>query len=292
MPFFTHITLPPPSVTLDVSDRVVTIGSCFAQHVGEHLVRQMGEDAVCVNPFGVLYNPVSIAQALLMLVTGDDAALRDSVFEGRDGLWHSWLFSGKYSAVSCEACETKILDSMCHARQMLKDARLLCVTFGTTRCYAIAANPACVVANCHKEVPATFIEQESPLDALTNLWQQVIDRLLEFNSQLTVCLTVSPYRYRKYGYHESQVQKAKLLLLADAIEKSNARVCYFPSYEIMMDELRDYRFYATDMLHPSEQAVGIIADRFSDWTFSAALKESAAENIKRWKRLQHREINQ
>lgn len=268
---------------------VFTLGSCFAQHVGEQLQHRMGEDMVCVNPFGVLYNPASIHQALTCLISEEDgeSEIKASVFQGRDGMYHSWLFSGRFSSKCREGCEESISNSLRYAREMIRKTKLLCITFGTTRCYRLRDAAGYMVANCHKELPSSFVEEEPSADVLKTDWLSLMKQMVEKFPEMKVCITVSPYRYKKYGFHESQLQKSKLLLLADAVEKETDNAFYFPSYEIMLDELRDYRFYATDMLHPSEQAVQIITERFADWIFSDNMKRRAVENLKLWRQNQH-----
>lgn len=289
MQLFTTVSLPTPPLRIEDGDVVFTLGSCFAQNVGEQLQHRMGEDMVCVNPFGVLYNPVSIHQALALLVSErhGEEAVNASVFKGRDGMYHSWLFSGRFSSKQREICVESITKSLRQAREMMSRTRLLCITFGTTRCYRLREGSRCVVANCHKELPSVFVEEDPAADALKAEWGTLMKRLSQTFPEMKVCLTVSPYRYRKYGFHESQLQKSKLLLLADAIEKEFGNAFYFPSYEIMLDELRDYRFYAADMLHPSEQAVQLITERFAEWVFSDILKRRSAENLKLWRQSQH-----
>ena len=289
MQLFTTVSLPTSPLRIEEGDVVFTLGSCFAQHVGEQLQHRMGEEMVCVNPFGVLYNPASIHQALTCLISEEDgeSEIKASVFQGRDGMYHSWLFSGRFSSKCREGCEESISNSLRYAREMIRKTKLLCITFGTTRCYRLRDATGYVVANCHKELPSSFVEEEPSADVLKTDWLSLMKQLAEKFPEMKVCITVSPYRYKKYGFHESQLQKSKLLLLADAVEKETDNAFYFPSYEIMLDELRDYRFYATDMLHPSEQAVQIITERFADWIFSDNMKRRAVENLKLWRQNQH-----
>lgn len=282
----TPVALPDSSFELDAESRVLFIGSCFAQYVGERMCIQLGRDNCCVNPFGVLYNPVSIAQVLQILMSGNACNATDYIFKGHDGIWNSWLHTSQFSAASREECEKKILDSTKTASDFLRKASLLVITFGTTRCYR---HEDIVVSNCHREAQRLFVEEEPSLDELISVWQLIVDELHKLNSNLHVCFTVSPYRYKKYGFHLSQIQKAKLLLLAEALSNSSY-VSYYPAYEIMMDELRDYRFYATDMLHPSEQAIDIIAGRFREWCFAPDLLKLADARIKEHRRSQHRNI--
>lgn len=297
MDLYTPVTLPPRAITLEPDSKVMMLGSCFAEHVGERLMQRMGKDNVDVNPFGVLYNPISIAQALRLLVSPEAInTVTDEkfIFHGQDGAWHSWLHSSHFSDLTKEGCLKKITARTASAQAMLKEASLLCVTFGTTRHYLY---DGLVVANCHKEPQRCFTEKEPSLDELTTLWKEVISELRELNPKLRICLTVSPYRYRKYGFHESQLQKAGLLLLCDRLcndgKEANGKDChtaYFPSYEILLDELRDYRFYKPDMLHPSDQAVDIIFEKFMDWSFSPELKKESVIRFKEYRHAQHRKL--
>lgn len=286
---FTRVAMPKPFVSVTPETKMMTLGSCFSQHVGDYLQQRMPEGHVSVNPFGVLYNPVSIAEALKIIVT-DDYNVAEKVFCGQDGVWHSWMHSSVASAPTEEACCQKVAEGRAVARCHLRESSLLCVTFGTTRCYRLCGEGGYVVANCHKEPQRIFCEEEPDLDTLYSLWEKTLAMLRSFSPDIHVCFTVSPYRYRKYGYHISQLQKAKLLLLTERIVGENSFTAYFPSYEIMLDELRDYRFYSPDMLHPSQQAVEIIARRFEEWTFSKEMCEYSKKRYKEWKRQQHREI--
>lgn len=266
------------------------MGSCFAMHIGEHLQRELNTGMADVNPFGVLYNPISIANALRLLLMAEDGRekVAQHVFLGSDGVWHSWLHTSHFSGSSHDECVAKVLERYDAAREFLRNTNLLCITFGTTRCYRYNDNDGgFVVANCHKEPQRCFFEYEPSLDSLSSLWRDVISELKAFNSDMKVCFTVSPYRYRKYGFHESQIQKAKLLLLVDGLKEETL---YFPAYEIVMDELRDYRFYADDMLHVSSLAVDIIYERFKNWAFSDDLKHLCIDNLKAWKRSNHRSL--
>ena len=137
MELFTQIPLPRHFITLTPESRVLTLGSCFSQHVGEHLQKRMGEEKVTVNPFGVLYNPVSIAQAIEVL-TDESFDVAGKVFKGQEGVYHSWLHTNRFSATTESECREKIEKGVCAARHALLTADLLCVTFGTVRCYRLA----------------------------------------------------------------------------------------------------------------------------------------------------------
>ena len=281
----TPITLPASPLKLDGESKVMLIGSCFAQEVGSRLQTMLGEEQVEVNPFGVQYNPLSIERVLRLLMKADKADA--AVFEGRDGIYHSWFHTSHFSADEEAECRDTINNAFCKSKDFLKQATCLIITFGTTRCYRLNES-GLIVSNCHKEPQSCFTEVEPSLGEMMMQWRNLIDELRNFNPDMKVLFTVSPYRYRKYGFHESQLQKAKLLMLVDDLQKAGA--AYFPSYEIMLDELRDYRFYANDMLHPSDLAVDIITERFCEWTFTPELTLLSKENIKAQKRKAHRQI--
>ncbi|MGM9712587.1 MAG: GSCFA domain-containing protein [Prevotella sp.] len=286
MQLTTPVTLPEAPLTLNIGDRIMMLGSCFAQHVGDNLSHGLPPADIDVNAFGVLYNPLSIAGAVGSLLS--DEAPVSQVFLGRDGVFHSWLHTSLFSARTEEDCCRRITLRHSSASQLLRTARLLCVTFGTTRCYRLSSG--LVVANCHKEPQSVFSEYEPSVDEIVAVWTDTIRHVRETNPGLHVCFTVSPYRYRKYGFHESQLQKSKLLLAIDTLTHTVSGTSYFPAYEILLDELRDYRFYAPDMLHPSDVAIQEITSRFVNWLCSPSLKLSLEENRRRWLSDQHRPI--
>lgn len=277
----TPVELPASLTCLESNAHILCLGSCFAQEVGSRLVPQFPEGHVVVNPFGPMYSPTVIATMLRAMISGD----KDThTFQGADKLWHSWLASSICSSHTQENAHSLTLNALHTGREALLQADMLILTFGTTRYYTLKSNGMCV-SNCHKEPASTFSEVEPTLDSLCADWQALLQEVRTANPHVKIVLTVSPYRYRKYGMHTSQLQKAKLLLLCDALNAT-----YFPSYEIMQDELRDYRFYAPDMLHPTQQAVDIIAQRFRQWCFSESLAKEADERMKAWRKAQHRPL--
>ena len=159
--------------------------------------------------------------------------------------------------------------------------RMVFITLGTNHVYRLKETGE-IVDNCQKRPAALFQEEELTVDECAGYLYQAVNLLKERRPDVQVVMTVSPIRYRKYGYHESQLSKATLLLAIHSLLSTfNSQLHYFPSYEILMDELRDYRFYAADMLHPSEQAVDYIWERLVDTCFSAEAKDFLAE----WKPL-------
>lgn len=289
MEFRTVVDLPPRPALLEPSDRAVLMGSCFAEHVGRHMAASLPAGQVDVNPFGVLYNPHSLRRALDLLL-GKPFPYEEALFQGRDGLWHSWLHSGEFSAPTAEACREAIARRLRQAAGTLRRAKLLVVTFGTAFHYALA-DTGRVVANCHKEPQARFREVRPDAVSLCAGWLETLAALRAANPQLLTVFTVSPYRYAKYGFHASQLSKAALLLAVDRLLAEAPQTAYFPAYEIVLDELRDYRFFDRDMLHPSPQAVDYVWERFRQWAFSPKLEAFAAERERLRKAAAHRPLH-
>ena len=285
MPLFrTPVEVVAPPRLLGEEEGYVFLGSCFAQHVGgcfeEARLRAL------VNPLGVLYNPASIAKVVAWAIEGK--ALDEACFTERDGMWHCWLCDSHLSAPTMEECRSGVERALQRLRQQLAEARYLFVTLGTNHCYLYGGG---VVANCHKVPQKHFAEHEMTHEECRDTLREMLRLLQEFNPRLQVVFTVSPYRYRKYGYHGSQLGKATLLLAADDVARECPEsVLYFPAYEIVLDELRDYRFYADDMLHPSPQAVRYIWQRLCHSWMSPQMQTYVATMEREARRHRHRPI--
>lgn len=295
MQFRTIVELPPCAFELTSQSKVVLVGSCFAQHVGERLAEALPEGAVDVNAAGVLYNPLSIAGIIDGLLPGA-AAWNDRIyFEGRDGLWHSYLHASAFSARSREDCMAKVEARRRSARELLDNADLLVVTFGTDHAYFLKdesppLGAAMPVGNCHKEPAARFCERRVGMAEMLAAWRPLLLHLRTKAQPARVVLTVSPFRYAKYGFHASAVSKGRLLAFCDALCEEFPEAAYFPAYEIVTDELRDYRFYDRDMLHPSQQAIDYVWQRFKEWCFTPQLSAEAEVRRRAARRAAHRQI--
>lgn len=280
--FRTPVKIATPLCRMGVEDRFVFLGSCFAEHIGARFLENRLQ--TIVNPLGVVYNPMSIVRLLEIHATESE---RD--FSNREGMWHTWLGDSSLSRPSFADCE----QTTCVALKSLHDALLsadyLFLTLGTTHYYSYKGE---VVANCHRFPAADFEEAEMEVGEMVTAMDQALVSWMRKNPHLKVVFTVSPYRYAKYGFHESQLSKARLLLAVDELcHRHPDKVTYFPAYEIVLDELRDYRFYAEDMLHPSSQAVLYIWQRLAEsW-----MDQSVLDYLERWKpihqALEHRPLN-
>lgn len=300
--------------------RGLVLGSCFAEHIGGRLATVL--DGLVCGPWGTLYNPLSIATALDLVLSTDSyaATVENSIFLGRDGLWHTWLGATRLSGTTREECLRRTLEATHTARTALCSAdaadTLLIITFGTNVCYHLlpdgakdaqatdetyniieespaAAHAGMVVANCHKELATRFCPTPATTADILAVWRPLLARLATERPGMHILFTVSPYRYRSYGLHTSQVAKAHLLLAVEELVTEGRALGldthYFPAYEIVLDELRDYRFYAADMLHPSEQAIDYIWERFRTWTFDSRMTQCYSQRLTQLKRANHHE---
>lgn len=264
---FTKVEMPAISSEILHSDKIMLMGSCFADNIGERL--KSAKFNCLANPFGTLYNPLSISQALRQVISGRIYSEGDDeLFRGNDGLWHSWMHHSRFSSADMSECISTINSSISKASFQLKDIDKLIITFGSSWVYRLKQNGS-VVANCHKQNDKLFNRERLTPEEIVSEWNALVSELKTMSPKLEIIFTVSPIRHRKDGFHANQLSKAGLLLAVDSICSSNSSFCsYFPAYEIMMDELRDYRFYADDMLHPSSIAVDYIWELFSGCFFS------------------------
>ena len=225
MEFRTIVNIPRPTFELEPCERILFVGSCFADNIGKRFEEE--KFRAMVNPFGVMYNPVSVLHTV--------------------------------KKVANHTFDTAVF------------------TLGTNHVYVERATGE-IVDNCQKRPQREFEERELTVEECTNALREAITLLRQANPKVNVIITVSPIRYAKYGYHGSQLSKAVLLLATDkVIKEEGERVYYFPAYEIVNDELRDYRFYKADMLHPNEQAVEYIWDQLVATCFSAEAKQFLEE---------------
>lgn len=281
----THIDIPASDWKMKPKAQVLLVGSCFTDDVGEKMVR--GGMEAMVNPFGTLYNPASIAASLLRSISERDYT-EDSteLVQGNDGLWHSWMHHSRFSSKSKTELLDAINETMHKVGSFLREADVLVITLGTAIIYR-QKETGMLVANCHKMPDAMFVRERMTAYDIADQWLMLLQLLESVNPRLKVIFTVSPIRHKRDGMHINQISKGILLQALDEMA-----VEYFPAYEIMLDELRDYRFYADDMIHPSELAVEYIWQRFQDTYFDNKTKDAVAKATKEWQRHQHRTIIQ
>lgn len=273
----------------DISHRssIVLLGSCFSENIGSKLLAY--KFSVNVNPFGILYNPISISNAINRLL--DNAEFEPTDFISHNELYHSFMHHGSFSRFSLDEAVENVNQKFRVASQQLDGVDYLLITFGTS--YVFKWNKTGqIVGNCHKLPACEFTRERLTVGNITSHWTSLIERLTKLLPTLKIIFTVSPIRHFKDGAHDNQLSKSILHLSIDNLMKrfpDNA--FYFPAYEIMLDELRDYRFYAEDMIHPSNLAQDYIWHRFAETYFTQTTKKINAK----WKKIQqsltHKPIN-
>jgi len=264
----TIVDIAPSAWRIGYEDKILMLGSCFSDEIGEQMTQRALQ--VTCNPFGTLYNPLSIAQAMTM--TEMPALVQ------YEGLWHAMSHHGSFSRADKAEAEQAILASINTMQQALREASVIIVTFGTAWVYEMNGE---IVGNCHKLPADTFTRRRLSVEEIVAAWKPILERYPDKHW----LFTVSPIRHIKDGLHENQLSKATLL---QAVEQLGD---YFPSYEIMLDELRDYRFYADDLVHPSSLAVNYIWERFIDTYCTPQTRNEMTIQHKRWKQSQHRPLH-
>ena len=288
MSFFTEIQLPEFPWKIDHSKKVMLLGSCFSENIGQKLLDL--KYSVDMNPFGILYNPESIANSLKIL-------LEKRVFTETDlfqdqGMWNSFFHHSRFSDANRDVALENINKRISSSAEFLKKADFLLITFGTSWVFEYKET-GLIVSNCHKIPAAKFKRFRLGVFEITDRYRDLLEEIWKVNPNLKVVFTISPIRHWKDGAVENQVSKSTLILAVDRLKTGfGEKVCgYFPSYEIMMDELRDYRFYAEDMLHISPVATDYIFERFSKSMITNESNETSKLLLKIRKAFLHRPVN-
>ncbi|MCR4764901.1 MAG: GSCFA domain-containing protein [Bacteroidaceae bacterium] len=287
MNLFTSVNISKISPQLGYADALLMMGSCFVTEMGKRL---QGVKLRCkVNPFGVLYNPLSIASSLGMLLKHQFPTNDDFVYH--EGCWHSLSFHGDFSAPTQQELMANIHQSLDDCQEILQQISCLLITFGSAYVYERKLTGK-VVANCHKLPEKLFSRRRLSVDEIVRTYRSVLSAIWEVNPSCRILFTVSPIRHVRDGLHENQLSKATLLLAIDELKQLfPSQVLYFPAYELLMDELRDYRFYADDLVHPSEMAVEYIWQRFTTAYFTQEAIETM-ESVKEIKKMmEHRPLH-
>jgi hypothetical protein len=278
----TEIKIKPMEQTIAYGDGLLFLGSCFADEVGS-ICRGLGFNAM-VNPFGVLYNPASIAQSVERMNSGKSFC-HDDVIRVGEGQYCTFSHNTAFWRSSEEALLQQVNQSLDEAHAHFLDSKWVVISLGTSWVFKSKETQE-VVSNCHK-LPANQFERRF---LSVEQSSQYLYRIVHQHPEKQFIFTVSPLRHLKDGLHENQLSKAALLLAVDEVCKKHDNAHYFPAYEILLDELRDYRFYKEDMVHPTEQAVRFIWERFTDFAIDPKEKPAmqAATELKQM--LQHRAV--
>lgn len=253
----TKINITPSPEKITYKDGAMFIGSCFASSIGSKL--ETGKIPVMINPAGSVYNPVSVCNTLDTITSGKNFLQQD--LYNYKGNWLSFHHYTDFSSDNPSEVLDKINSKSAKAFSFLRNAGMLFITLGTARIYRLKETGQ-IVSNCHK-IPASFFEPGIlDTDEIVTLFSDQLDKLKLLFPGLKVVFTISPVRHWKDGAHGNQVSKSVLFLAVEKLLTHSSKPAYFPAYEIVMDELRDYRFYNDDMLHPSSLAVDYIWEYF------------------------------
>jgi len=253
------MALQPEKNQINYGDKLFFMGSCFAENLGEK-VQKLGFDAF-INPYGILFNPFSIANALEEIIVLKKYTEKDIL--QHDNYWlslhHHGSFRNENKAILLEEINAKILE----ANSYLKQTKFLFITLGTAWSYQYLPSKN-IVANCHKIPAKNFEKKLLDLDILETKWNLLLADLKVFNPDLEIIFTVSPVKYLRWGTHENNIGKSVLFLLIHQLQTQNIMLNYFPAFELVQDDLRDYRFYKEDFAHPNNLAIDYIWEKWSE----------------------------
>ena len=299
MDFFTKIDIPAIDWQIDYNSHVAFFGSCFADNISAQFAARKFK--VLVNPFGTVYNPLSIAMQIKAIankqVFGGPEVFQDKRPDraGNSAPWHCWDAHGSLSAATREECVAKLNEASAHALEFLQDTDVAFITLGTSFVYFLKDIGA-AVSNCHQQNPNLFIRKMISVDHVVAALKSIVQDLQKIKRDMRIVFTVSPLRHLSDGAHANTLSKATLQLAINKIieeqdfttHTTEAAVQYFPSYEIVMDELRDYRFYDSDMVHLSKTAENYIFERMAEAYCDSKTRDNIKQVEKFLKMANHR----
>ncbi len=262
------------------------IGSCFAENIGNKLLSNKYN--VDINPFGVLYNPISVKNSIDILL--DNYNFVDKDLNYNNNLWFSFMHHSKFSDINKEKCLSNINNQIKSSIEFLKKTKYIFITFGTAWVYKHIAFDK-IVSNCHKYPSKIFERYLLDVDTITQDYIELIARLKNYNPDIEIFFTLSPVRHWQDGATGNLISKSILIMAIDRILNKTQKSHYFPAYEIVMDELRDYRFYEKDMLHINNIGIEYIWEKFSDAYINKDTKEIQKEIQKIINATKHKSFN-
>ena len=266
------------SFRINYDSKMMFLGSCFSENIGENLESLRFD--IDINPFGILYNPVSIKKSVDLL-THEIYFSEENLFLHNEQ-WHSFFHHSKFSDIDKNVALEKINSRIKISSDNLRNAEFLFITFGTAWVYE-SIETQDIVSNCHKLPANKFKRRLLNPDEITIEYFQLINSLQNYNPDIKIIFTVSPIRHLKDGFSQNQLSKSILHIAINQIQDHYANCFYFPAYEIMNDDLRDYRFYTPDMLHPNETAINYLLDFFENSFFeedTSLLKNEISKVLK------------
>ena len=281
----TTFRVEPSAWKISYDHPVMFIGSCFAKSVGIKL--ENGRVPVLINPTGSVYNPVSVCQTLDDIISGREFVQNDLCYY--DGEWLSLNHYTDFSGEAPSELLVRINNKSKEALKFLRGSAFLFITFGTARVFRFGETGK-IVSNCHKLPSASFHRELLPVDTIANMWTNLLNKLQSLFPDLKIVFTISPVRHWKDGAHGNQISKSILFLAVEELLNHQCKPMYFPAYELLMDDLRDYRYYSDDMLHPSQAAIDYIWEAFSACFLDKKAGELINEVVNITSALKHRFI--
>ncbi len=263
-----------PDVQIDYRDKIMLVGSCFTEHIGDAL--QDAKFNTLQNPNGIIFDPCSVTHSLVSYI--ENKQYNPSDFFYLNELWQSWQHHSRFSGTDIESVIEKINLSQQNAHEFIKQADWLIITLGTSYSYRLVEGNK-PVANCHRAPQNWFEKHMLTVEESIVMLDNCLYRLFQFNPSLKVIFTVSPVRHIRDGIVQNNLSKARLLEVVHHMVNKFSRLYYFPSYEIVIDVLRDYRFYDIDLVHPNYQATSFVIEQFMN-SYVNELSNKLANEIK------------
>jgi hypothetical protein len=292
MKFHFEFDIKKPKHLIEHRQKLLLMGSCFTENIGKKLSQH--KFTVLENPNGILFNPVSVADAMAMYISNREVMQQD-IFQHNE-TWHSWLHHSRFSGITAEDCLQKINGSIHSANAYLKNADHLMITLGSAWVYiltdkAVNAKTGQVAANNHKAPADWFHRRLMNVTETLDILDSMLRQLFLFNPALHIIFTISPVRHLREGVIENNRSKAVLIQAVHQLVEAYEQLYYFPAYELVIDDLRDYRFYAEDLVHPNHQATEYVWKKFVDSCMPAGTQELMKEIAEINLACQHKPFN-
>lgn len=285
-PFRTELNIPPSNFNINHLDEILMIGSCFSQNMG--ILLQENKFVSVQNPFGTIFHPLAISKILELCI--HKSVVQNEEFVFSQGVYLHPNFHSNLGDISLEKAVAKTNEVIAITHDYLKRVKYIFITFGTSIGYRLKSKNV-IVANCHKLPPYLFTKENVNLETHLTTLIQTIEILKNYNPKAQIILTVSPVRHIKDGIVENSRSKATLISMSHTLADMYQHVSYFPAYEWLIDDLRDYRFYTKDMIHPNDQAIAYIWEKFSNHYFDPTTQAINKKIDKINKAISHKPFN-
>ena len=278
------LNIKPSTKKIAYKDTLFFIGSCFSENISAILKKRKFN--LITNPFGIVYNPISVFSNINLALKNKAFNEKDAFFHNE--LWKSFSFHSDMSFQEKEVFLENINSTIKNTNKFLKNSTFIFITFGTAWVYEYNNN---IVANCHKVAKDKFIKRLLSISEIVEKASETLQKLFENNQNAKIIFTISPVRHLKDGFVENNQSKAVLHLAIKEILEKFSNTAYFPSYEFVIDDLRDYRFYKEDFVHPNSLAIKYIIEKFDDYFFDLETKLTIKKIEKIQTSLQHKPFN-